>query len=427
DSLIGPVTALAQIPYSDGEQIVVAASEPLPDSLGNEWDSSGVAFGHLYRFGGDELELLSDQRLLEYYIAYDYFHDYRNVTKLSILPEMLDAEEHPVLAAWNIWRGGRFMGYYDTGFLGFITDEDIRYSRIGVPVEMEVFQDVDDNTLVALGWHTWEDGHAQDYGDYTCGLTLLDANLQEVNSLTFAEYSFINDNHPDRRPELLGMAVVQSDDQPSIFVAYSDSSHAFICEMSVPDLDVIRTRALPDNWRGGQMLSLKWEGENLSISNLLLIDSQGSVLVFDPETLVQIEDGSLPEPYVASLQTDIDGDGNPELVTLTRDRLTCYSIAPLATPQDQSTQCPTSLILTTPYPNPFNSSFRVDYQLAKKSPVKLYLYTISGTKVWESKQGIQSPGNYQLIMNGYGLASGVYLLKLESDYHFLTRKVTLIR
>ena len=203
---------------------------------------------------------------------------------------------------------------------------------------------MEDNTLVALGWHTWHDGRGQEDGDYTCGLTLLDDDLQVLNSTLLSEHSFTDYNFPDRRTELLGMAVVLSDNQTSLFVAYSGSSHAFICEMRVPDLNVIRTRPLPDDWRGGQMLSFQWERENSSISSLLLIDSRGSVLVFDAETLVQIEDGALPQPYVASLQPDFEGDGDPELLTLSRDRLTYYSIAPLAAPPSSLIPYPSSII-----------------------------------------------------------------------------------
>ncbi|MDP8237721.1 MAG: T9SS type A sorting domain-containing protein [Candidatus Hatepunaea meridiana] len=426
DSLAGTVTALARIPYSDGEQIVVAASEPVQPEEANMGDTLG--FGFLFRFGSDELEQLSELRLLEYWIAYDYLHDYRNLTKLTILPDMLEAEEHPVLAAWNIWWWGHFSGgHHLEGFIGIITDETFSTNRIGVPVELAIFQDAEDNTIIATGWHTWQEDIRREFsGNYTCGVTLLNADLSIVNSLELAEYSFSDDMGsytPDRRPELLGMTVVQSDDQISLFVAYSDSSHAFISEMSVPDLDVIRTRALPDGWRGGQMLSFQWE----TLSNLLLIDSQGNVLVFDSETLFQIGDGALPQPYVASIQTDFEGDGDPELVTLSRDRLVCYSIAPLVAPYDRFVLHPSSLILLEPYPNPFNAQTKIGYQIPEICNVTIRLYDLRGRQIAELVNANHTPGRYSVTYHTQDLASGIYMVKMTSDSKTMVRKLVLMR
>lgn len=261
-------------------------------------------------------------------------------------------------------------------------------------------------------------------------MTLFDADLSIVNSIELAEHSFFPIDGPwgppDRRPELLGMTVVQTEDQTSQFVAYSDSSHAYICEMSVPDLDVIQTRSLPDDWQGGQMLSLQWERENSLTSSLLLIDSRGTVLVFDAETLFQIGDGALPQPYVASLQTDFDGDGDPELITLARDRLTCYSIAPLAAPHDRFVLQPSSLILSEPYPNPFNAQTSIGYQVPEVAHVRIVLYDVTGREVKTMIEKVHQPGFYQLEVSGSRLNSGVYFCKMQSaDFEQMVRLVYL--
>ena len=89
DSLIGPVTALIRVPYADGEQILVAASEPIPgpDDEGHVEE----VYGHLYRFGGDEYELLSDLQLLEYSYNIDLIRDERNVVKLAVQRSLVSA------------------------------------------------------------------------------------------------------------------------------------------------------------------------------------------------------------------------------------------------------------------------------------------------------------------------------------------------
>jgi len=428
DSLIGPVTALIRIPYSDGEQIVVAASEPIPGPDDDEPDST--LFGHLYRFGGDEFEQLSDQRLLDYFYNIDLIIDERNVTKLAVLPEMIEAEGHPVIAAWKTTTWSFFGVDLSSGRIGVITDDSFECISVGVPVGVEIFRDSDNRTRIALGWHRWYDERGGG-GEYNCNLTLFDADLSTVNSVTLAEHSFMPAqgpwSPPDRRPELLGMKVVVLGDGPSLFVANSDTSHAFLCEMSVSDLDVIQTRALPDDWRSGQMLSFQWEREDLSISILLLIDSQGSVLVFDAETLVQIGDGALPQPYVGSLQTDFDGDGDPELVTLARNRLVCYSIAPLTTPHDHFIPHPSSFILIDPYPNPFNNVVTIRYAVPELANVRIVLFDILGRKVQELTNKQHKPGIHRIRISGVSLNSGVYYCKMQSSNFEQTEKLIYLK
>jgi len=79
------------------------------------------------------------------------------------------------------------------------------------------------------------------------------------------------------------------------------------------------------------------------------------------------------------------------------------------------------------YPNPFNSSFRVSYNLSHRTKVKLKLYSLTGTEVWSAPESLQQAGIHQAFADGKRLASGIYLLRLESANATSTRKVVLIR
>ena len=426
DSLIGPVTAVLRVAYSDGEQILVAASEPLPDPHGEDWDS--LAFGHLFRFGGDELIQLSDQQLLDGGQVFDNVFDNRNLTKLTIMPEMLEDDEHPVLAAWSTSSWGFFDGDRISGNLGIITEHSYSFRRSGSPVEVEVFQDSDNQTRVAQGWYRWYDENGREFGEYTCDVRLFDADLAILETLVLAEHEFPTQDRwrpPVRRPELLGMTVVQSEDQTSIFAAYSDTSNAFLCELSTPELEVLQTRSLPNNWQGGQMLCFKWEDVNAS--NLLLIDSRGNVLVFDSGTLTQIESGNLPGPYVASVKTDFEDDGNQELLTLTRGRLICYSISPLDAPPVGIVAQPATFIFAEPYPNPFNSQTTLDYRISQSGNVSICLYNLQGQQIAELVNSSHPTGQYSATFHAGDLASGVYVVRMMAEGETEARKVVLMR
>lgn len=65
------------------------------------------------------------------------------------------------------------------------------------------------------------------------------------------------------------------------------------------------------------------------------------------------------------------------------------------------------------YPNPFNPTTKISYRLKEKGYVKLMVYDIKGellrTLVNENKES----GYYETEFNGKGLASGIYLYKID--------------
>jgi hypothetical protein len=66
------------------------------------------------------------------------------------------------------------------------------------------------------------------------------------------------------------------------------------------------------------------------------------------------------------------------------------------------------------FPNPFNPSTRIDYSLATTSRVIVKVYDASGREVATLVNQIQNPGYRSLKWTAGGLASGVYLYKMEA-------------
>lgn len=88
---------------------------------------------------------------------------------------------------------------------------------------------------------------------------------------------------------------------------------------------------------------------------------------------------------------------------------------------------PTGFKLDPAYPNPFNPTTTVTYTLPVKSRIRLSIYDILGRRVRMLNEGVQGPGEHHLRVNGAGLASGIYLLFLQTPQGRLTRKITLIK
>ena len=79
------------------------------------------------------------------------------------------------------------------------------------------------------------------------------------------------------------------------------------------------------------------------------------------------------------------------------------------------------------YPNPFNDVAVISYQLSVVSLVELRLYDISGRLVQEIDEGWQEVGEHRAVIDGSGLASGVYFLKLAAGNWIATRKIVCVK
>jgi hypothetical protein len=95
---------------------------------------------------------------------------------------------------------------------------------------------------------------------------------------------------------------------------------------------------------------------------------------------------------------------------------------------DGRTVRPSTLELGLPWPNPFNPTTRVELRVAESSTLSLSLFNLQGQLV---RQLVDSqtvaPGSYTYTIDGSGLASGVYLLQLDSPAGSRVRKLMLIK
>ncbi len=88
-------------------------------------------------------------------------------------------------------------------------------------------------------------------------------------------------------------------------------------------------------------------------------------------------------------------------------------------------------ILHPSYPNPFNPSTTINYQLPTAGNVKVDVFNINGQLVHSLFDGKQSSGNHQFSWNAENVSSGIYFVKIDFQNHsnrfIRTQKVTLIK
>jgi hypothetical protein len=78
-------------------------------------------------------------------------------------------------------------------------------------------------------------------------------------------------------------------------------------------------------------------------------------------------------------------------------------------------------------PNPFNPKTVISYQLSVVSFVNLAVYDVRGRKVTELVNGWRDAGVHEVVFDGSGLAAGVYVLHLDTDFGSQVTKVLLIK
>jgi hypothetical protein len=99
---------------------------------------------------------------------------------------------------------------------------------------------------------------------------------------------------------------------------------------------------------------------------------------------------------------------------------------PLPVEKDEDTQ-PQSFSIEQNFPNPFNPSTVINYQIPKNSFVSLIVYDVLGNKVAELVNQAQTPGNYSISFDASSLASGLYFYTMRSDNYISTSKMLLLK
>jgi hypothetical protein len=83
--------------------------------------------------------------------------------------------------------------------------------------------------------------------------------------------------------------------------------------------------------------------------------------------------------------------------------------------------------LSQNFPNPFNPTTVVSYQLPVASTVRLSVFDMLGRVVAVLENEKKAPGRYQVKFDGSGLASGVYLYRIEAGSFVQTKRLLLLR
>ncbi len=88
---------------------------------------------------------------------------------------------------------------------------------------------------------------------------------------------------------------------------------------------------------------------------------------------------------------------------------------------------PAEFTMLSAYPNPFNPSTVISFELRDASYVDLAVYDISGREVAQLAEGFMSAGVHEAVFDGSTLSSGVYFVNMTAGDFNRTQKLLLIK
>jgi GNAT superfamily N-acetyltransferase len=165
-------------------------------------------------------------------------------------------------------------------------------------------------------------------------------------------------------------------------------------------------------------------------------EASGSIDIFNPLSWIYLHDihDMIPAGSFSVIEMEFDsrrltpGEYFCEIV-VTDDRLESR-VPVLLTVIPQSEEKPDEITITNSfiaYPNPFNPSINISYNLPKAGFVELSVYNLKGQKIDTLCDGYQASGEQHYVWNAFEMPSGIYFLKIKGADIAKTEKVLLLK
>jgi hypothetical protein len=106
---------------------------------------------------------------------------------------------------------------------------------------------------------------------------------------------------------------------------------------------------------------------------------------------------------------------------------TCYLDANELSANEPLHFKPADYTLLSVYPNPFNSTAKIRYDLLKPEQVKIVMHDLLGRELKTIVNELQSAGRHEKLLEMPGDASGLYFVRLQTASQTKTQKIALIR
>jgi hypothetical protein len=116
--------------------------------------------------------------------------------------------------------------------------------------------------------------------------------------------------------------------------------------------------------------------------------------------------------------------GQPVVAQLDVDDITAASVTGIA---DDQGSIPKTYSLEQNFPNPFNPTTSIKYNIPGNSFVSLKIYNAIGKEVTSLVNNVEPAGSHDVLFNASGLNSGVYFYTIIAGAYIQTKKMILLK
>lgn len=88
---------------------------------------------------------------------------------------------------------------------------------------------------------------------------------------------------------------------------------------------------------------------------------------------------------------------------------------------------PSQYGLRQTYPNPFNPSTIIRFDVPRASEVKLEVFDILGRRIATLLDGAMTPGSHEIVFDAGNLSSGQYLVRMQAGRFIEVQSITLMK
>jgi hypothetical protein len=88
---------------------------------------------------------------------------------------------------------------------------------------------------------------------------------------------------------------------------------------------------------------------------------------------------------------------------------------------------PTEFVLYQNFPNPFNPTTTIQFDVPFASHVSLRVFDMLGREVAVLVDGVQQAGRHEAVWHATGVSSGVYMYRMQALWYLQTRKLILLK
>jgi hypothetical protein len=227
------------------------------------------------------------------------------------------------------------------------------------------------------------------------------------------EFSFVSDGLV--RKHYTETKLNQNQGLPDEF-SYSQStqqSFYFVDAVMVDELDIYPGEWILATNNGTVVGAREWSGEVIDIP---VMGRDGN-----SESSAYCEVGDIPE-------FKLYRPGSGELIDLTGEILpwlnnTISFVGSL----ENVVEIPDAFQLGNPYPNPFNPTTSIAFDVATECELELSILDIQGRLIEELVSGVVQAGYHEIQWNASGQASGMYFLRMVTPESAMTQKLILMK